>query len=150
MQDVSRDNYKERISPSVLNRLRMLLVLALIFLVLAIYHLVVDTSEWRWALIGLAMGMVIGGLLTIFDDYVWHEGEARVVRDTNVLATILLVLYIIFTISRNQILDDWITRPASLGMTTAWLSVGVMLVRIHRMRREITQVLKQQFMPKKS
>lgn len=150
MNEDVREEYKERISPSVLNRLRILMVMAVIFLVLAIYHLVVDSSQWRWALIGLAMGMGIGALLTIFDDYVWHEGEARVVRETNVIATILLIAYIIFTMSRNQILDDWITRPDALAMTTAWLSVGVMLVRIHRMRREITQVLKQQFLPKKS
>lgn len=129
--------HTDRVSPKVVNRLRMLLVMSLIFLVLAVWHLVIDFDQWRWALIGIGIGVAIGGLLSMFDDYVWHEGEARVVRDTNFLAVVLLVLYILFTISRNDILDDWITRPAALGMTTSWLSFGVTSVRVVLMHRDI-------------
>lgn len=139
------ENYRQRISPKLRTRLRILIVMSIVFLVLAIWHMLTDPEEWRWALIGLAIGMGIGIAMTMFDQYVWHEGEEAVVNTSNIFATVLLLLYLVFSFSKNQILDDWITRPAALGMATAWLSFGVMLVRVQRMRRDILDVLKQQF-----
>lgn len=139
------EEYKNRVSPKLITKLRILIVMSLIFLAIALWHLIRDTHEWRWALIGIALGMVIGLVMTMFDQYVWHEGEERVVNTTNIFATIMLVLYIVFSISKNEILDDWITRPTALGMATSWLSFGVLSVRSHRLRREIFSVLKDQF-----
>lgn len=139
------DNRKQRISPRLIKKLGLLLAMALIFLALAIWHLVTDFSEWRWALIGLGLGFAMGIALTMFDRYVWHEGDERVVSTSNIFGTVMLVLYVIFSIEKNDILDDWITNPNALGMTTAWLSFGVMLVRVQRMRREMEAVIRAQF-----
>lgn len=139
------EDYRQKISPKLITKLRILIVMAVVFLALAIWHMVTDPNEWRWAFVGLAIGIAIGVAMTMFDTYVWHEGEEQVVNTSNIFATIMLMLYIGFSISKNEILDDWITRPQALGMATAWLSCGVMLVRVQRMRHEIVDVLKDQF-----
>lgn len=139
------DTYKQHVSPKLITKLRILILLSLIFLGIAVWHLVRDTNEWRWALVGIALGIVIGVAMTMFDQYVWNENEEHVANTSNIFATVMLVLYIVFSISKNEILDDWITKPAALGMATSWLSFAVLSVRARRLRREIIQVLKDQF-----
>lgn len=142
-----RNEIRGRISPKLVNKLRIFIVMALIFLVLAVWHLVGDPDEWRWALLGIAMGGAIGVALTMFDQYAWNDDEDRVATSSNILAFIMLGIYIIFSITKDEILDDWITSPAALGMVTSWLSFGVMGMRVRRMRRCIAEVLKDQFRP---
>lgn len=139
------ENYRENVSPKLKNKLRILIVMALVFLILAIRQVVQDPEEWRWAFVGVAIGIAVGMAMTMFDQYVWHEGEEAVVNSSNIFATVMLLLYIVFSITKNDILGGWITRPVALGMATAWLSFGVMAVRVQRMRHEVTDVLKEQF-----
>ena len=63
-----RESYKERIDPGVLNKLRLLVVLAVFFPGLALRPLIVGTQEWRWAPVGLGGGVGIRAALPVFGD----------------------------------------------------------------------------------
>lgn len=137
-----REEYREQVSSQLVNKQRILIVMSLIFLVISIWHLVQDSHEWRWALAGIALGIIIGLIMTMFDQYVWNEDEGQVVTSSNIFATVMLVLYIIFMLTKDNILDDWITQPAALTMATSWLSLAALLTRIRRLRRELFEVMK--------
>lgn len=139
-----REEYRDHVSSKLVRKLRILIVMSLIFLAISIWHMVQDPHEWRWALVGIGIGIIVGLIMTMFDQYVWHEGEGQVVDSSNIFATVMLVLYIIFALTKNNILDDWITQPEALAMTTSWLSLAVLLVRVRKLRREILEVLVKQ------
>lgn len=140
-----REVFSKYVSSKLVTKLKMLVAVSLVFLAISLWHLVEDPHEWRWAIVGTAIGIAVGLAMTMFDRYAWHENEEQVVDSSNIFATVMLVLYIGFSMTKDNILDDWITQPAALAMATSWLSLGVLLIRVQRLRNEILDVLKTQF-----
>lgn len=139
-----KHHYLKRISSDVLSKYKLLFTLAVIFLIIAVWNLIWNFEEWSWAILGLAVGVIIGHAMTLFDQYIWQEGEDRVVSVSNRMASVVLILYLLFTFTEEEnILAEWISRPEAVRMAAAWITVGALGERVFRMRKVVLEMVRQ-------
>ena len=138
-----RNRARTVIDTSIVWQMRIYLVLALIFLVLFVRHIVLgDISLWAAAL-SLIAGYAIGAVLVRGQHLSWDTDARQIAKSSTVIGTALLVVYILFAIFKDEVLHRMlgISNPALLGAIGSGISAGVMIGRVLRTRRGIVAVL---------
>lgn len=126
-------------------QLRIYFLLMLVFLGLTIKHLVSDEVNPLWVVPGVIVGVAIGALLTGPVSFAWDQDIRQIVRNTNVVATVLLVVYVLFAFTKSRILGSWIDDPAVVGLLSSSLTFGTMWTRIQRTWHGAQRALKDAF-----
>jgi uncharacterized membrane protein len=119
-------------------RLRLYAVIFLIMLVIVIVDIVRGFVSVPLALLGLAIGTILGLVLGRMYRLSWDGAGSKVIAQIDWLGGVILGLYIVFAIFRNQLFGHWVTG-AVLGAFTLSLTAGTMLGRVvstaHGIRR---------------
>lgn len=133
------------VTPKLRNQLRIFFALFVVFIGIALWHVIADRVNPIWLLPGLALGAGLGWLVSGPVTFSWDATTSQVVRHSNWMATVILVLYIAFAITKSWLLEPWISDPAALGVVTSAITAGAMYVRIGRTRRGIVNAVEEAF-----
>lgn len=127
----------------LLFRLRRLAIIFLIITGVLIYELSHHYIAGYLALFGFMLGMVIGLLVSRrMHNISWDAETNKAVTKMDRLGIIILVVYLLFAISRHWILSHWLQGYA-LSAFSLSVAAGGMLGRLWNTRQKIRQVLKQ-------
>lgn len=127
----------------LLFRLRRLAIIFLIITGVLIYELSQHYIAGYLALFGFMLGMVIGLLVSRrMHNISWDAETNKAVTKMDRLGIVILVLYLLFAISRHWILSHWLQGYALTAFSLS-VAAGGMLGRLWNTRQKIRQVLKQ-------
>ena len=127
----------------LLFRLRRLAIIFLIITGVLIYELSHHYIAGYLALFGFMLGMVIGLLVSRrMHNISWDAETNKAVTKMDRLGIIILVLYLLFAISRHWILSHWLQGYALTAFSLS-VAAGGMLGRLWNTRQKIRKVLKQ-------
>jgi protein-S-isoprenylcysteine O-methyltransferase Ste14 len=96
------------------------------------------------AFFGFMLGMVIGILVSRrMHNISWNAETNKAVTKMDRIGIIILVLYLLFAISRHWILSHWLHGYALTAFSLS-VAAGGMLGRLWTTRQKIRQILKQE------
>lgn len=136
-----RDLWDQLVHRSLRVQLRIFLVIFAITLVVTIERVVTGHVNVFWAAGGFVAGIVIGAILARSKPLAWDATAQQVVASNTVIATVLLVLYIVFAIEKGEILDAWLHNARIVGVTGMAITCGVMWGRLRATFHGIRGVL---------
>jgi hypothetical protein len=138
-----RKEVKRFVHRKLLFRLRRLAIIFLIITGVVIYEVSHNYIAVYLAVIGFMIGMVIGLLVSKrMHNISWDAATSKAVTKMDRLGIIILVLYILFAISRHWILSHWLQGYA-LSAFSLSVAAGGMLGRLWTTRQKVRQVLRQ-------
>lgn len=128
----------------LLFRLRRLAIIFFIITGVLLYEISHNYIAGYLALFGFMLGMVIGLLVARrMHTISWNAETSKAVTKMDRLGIIILVLYLLFAISRHWILSHWLQGYA-LSAFSLSVAAGGMLGRLWTTRQKIRQILKQE------
>jgi len=128
----------------LLFRLRRLAIIFLIITVILIYEISHNYNAIYIAVIGFITGMIIGILVSRrMHTISWNSEINKAVTKMDRLGIIILVLYILFAISRHWILSHWLQGYALTALSLS-IAAGGMLGRFWNTRQKVKQILRQE------
>lgn len=141
MNEESRWARARRLRPlvdrSLIVQYRLFGILALVFLGLFVRDLVHSDITVGAGVLALLAGYAMGMILTRGTVFDWNQQTRKVVKQTNVVGIILLVLYLLFIVEKSAVLGSLlnIDDPRRIGAIGTGISAGVMIGRvIHSVR----------------
>lgn len=136
-----RDLWDQLVHRSLRVQVRIFLVIFTITLILTFERVVTGHVNALWAVAGFAAGLVIGVILARSKPLAWDATSQQVVASNTVIATVLLVLYLIFVIVKGDILDAWFHNARIVGVTGMAITCGIMWGRLRATFHGIRGVL---------
>lgn len=128
----------------LLFRLRRLAVIFLIITGVLIYEVSQNYAAGFFAIFGLLVGMIIGLLVSRrMHNISWDIETNKAVTKMDRIGIIILVLYLLFAISRHWIFSHWLQGYA-LSAFSLSVASGGMLGRLWNTRQKIRQILKRE------
>lgn len=128
----------------LLFRLRRLAIIFIIITAILIYEISQHYSAGYLAGLGFLLGIVIGLLVgRRMHNISWDAATNKAVTKMDRLGIIILILYILFAISRHWILSHWLQGYALTAFSLS-IAAGGMLGRLWTTRQRIRQVLKEE------
>lgn len=128
----------------LLFRLRRLAVIFLIITGILIYELSHNYTAIFLAVSGFIIGMIIGILVSRrMHNISWDAETSKAVTKMDRLGIIILVLYLLFVISRHWIFSHWL-HGYSLTAFSLSIAAGGMLGRLWNTRQKVRQILKEE------
>lgn len=132
-----------KIDKKLIKKIKMLLLILFIMAGVLIYEILLSHINPLWILLGLSIGFIIGAIIGRIISVQWHEEDSKVIGRLDLLGGIILVIYIILSISRHWLFAHWFTGPALTAFTVSFIN-GVMLGRLFNLRFHIKRVLIEQ------
>jgi len=111
---------------------------SLVFIV--IYHILVDHVRSFFPLLALGLGFVLGLLIARMFQISWDHGAKKAISHMDEFGIIILVLYVVFEIYRDEIIEHFVHGPAVVATSFALLA-GVMIGRLVGIRGRIKEVV---------
>ena len=128
----------------LLFRLRRLAIIFLIITGVLIYEVSHNYIAGYIAIFGFLLGMLIGLLVARrMHNISWDAETNKAVTKMDRLGIIILVLYLLFALSRHWIFSHWFQGYA-LSAFSLSVAAGGMLGRLWTTRQKIRQILKQE------
>lgn len=131
---------KKHIDVKLINRLRIFIIMYVALLAYMIYD--ISTHAFNpWLIIAAFIGgVIIGYLAGRMFDIRWHEETSKVVARLDKIGVIILILYIAFSVAREQIFSLWF-QGAFLTAFSLTFGTGAILGRLLMMSKNIKKVL---------
>lgn len=129
------------ISRSLLIQLRVFGVIFLGMLAALVYDGVTGQVTWLWAALGLALGLVIGGVLSRMYALTYDEEARHVVGRIDWVGGVILLLYLVFVSLRGRMFTPLIDAAQLAGFLLA-VSAGTLLGRLVGTSRGVWRVLR--------
>ena len=127
----------------LLFRLRRLAIIFLIITAILIYEVSDNYKAGYIAIFGFMTGMIIGLLVARrMHTISWDAETNKAVTKMDRIGIIILVLYLLFAITRHWILSNWLHGYALSAFSLSF-AAGGMLGRLWTTRQKIRQILKQ-------
>ena len=128
----------------LLFRLRRLAIIFLIITGVVIYEVSKNYIAGILPIDGFLLGMIIGLLVARrMHNITWDTETRKTVTKMDRFGIIILVLYLLFAISRRWIFSHWLQGYA-LSAFSLSVAAGGMLGRLWTTRQKIRQILKQE------
>ena len=126
----------------LLFRLRRLAVFFLVATGILIYEVSHDYIALYLALAGFALGFSIGYVVgKRMHTISWNEEASKVIGKMDRVGIVILVIYLLFAISRRWIFSHWLEGHA-LSAFVLSISCGAIISRLWFVRRKIREELK--------
>ena len=147
-----RKEVAQFVHKKLLFRLRRLAIIFLIITSILIYEISHDYIAGYLAVAGFIIGYIIGLIVSKrMHNISWDAATTKAVTKMDRIGIIILIVYILFAISRHWIFSHWLHGYA---LTAFSLSVGAggMLGRFWNTRQKIRRILKREgfLYPKKT
>lgn len=138
----SRKEIAAFVHKKLLFRLRRLAVFFIVITAILIYEISVNYIAGYLAMGGLIIGFIIGYIVAKrMHKISWNEEAAKVVGKMDRIGVTILVIYILFSISRRWIFSHWIGGHA-LSAFLLSISCGALISRLWFIRKKIRATLK--------
>lgn len=138
----SRKEVAAFVHKKLLFRLRRLALFFVIVTAILIYEISKNYIAGILALAGFFIGFLIGYVVgKRMHTILWDEGATKVVGKMDTIGIIILVIYLLFAISRRWIFSHWLEGHA-LGAFVLSISCGAIISRLWFIRKKIREVLK--------
>ena len=124
----------------MLNRLKMFAILGIIMLGATFYEIIAGQIAWWLALSGLIIGLLIGLIYGNITPIVWNQEYSKVITKLDRTSFVIIIIYILFSISRKYLVRLWIHGPALLAFmfaTTAGIMIGRLIVMSLRIEKRL-------------
>jgi len=107
------------------------------------YEIIIGQIIWWLALIGSTIGLIIGLIYGNITPIVWDQEYSKVITKLDRTSFLIIIVYILFSISRKYLVRLWIHGPALLAFMFA-TTAGIMIGRLIVMSLRIQKVLESQ------
>lgn len=131
---------KKHIDRKLFTRLKIFFVIVIVLSALIIYDISEGILGINLAFLGYILGLIMGFIASRMFLISWHKESAKVVSRLDAIGIVILLLYIVFALSRRWIFGHWLTGSALTAFTFSILA-GIMLGRFLGMRLNIRKVL---------
>jgi len=129
------------IDPRIIKRLRIYMIIAMVILFVIIFEVSQGIFNVLLTIAGVFVGMMIGIIVSRMFHISWDEESNIVISNIDWIGAVILVFYIIFTLTRTYFLGYWI-EGTPLFATILSLTAGTMLGRIIGTRHVVNKILK--------
>lgn len=136
-------NLQHKIHRQLKLRLIFYFCVLCIALAIAIYHILQDWVNVFFPAIGLFLGIVIGVYLSRIHKITWDKRAKKVISQMDTIGILMFIVYVVFTIYREQIIDQFIHGPAVVAVSFSLLA-GIMYGRISGVQGKIKEVFREQ------
>ena len=126
--DITREHLDSHVHPRLRRRVRIYLVLSLGIIIAIVYRIIAHDGGVLYPAAALAIGIIIGILLSRMFNVSWDKDAEKVVSRIDIYGTILLVAYIIFEISGEHLIRQWFSSSEALTLILS-LAGGAVLGR---------------------
>jgi hypothetical protein len=138
----SGKNAKKHVERKLVRRLWIFFVVFIALSAVIVYEVSHDYLEGAACVGAIMMGMLIGGIFVRRKRIYWEEETSTVIARMDRIGIALLVIYILFIVSRHILLHNWL-HGRQLTAFSISLTAGAMLGRFLSIRSQIRQILKQ-------
>jgi hypothetical protein len=135
-----RYNPQKHLDPKLRRRLTLYYFIALVLVVIAIFHIIRDHVSTLYPLLSLAIGIGLGALASRMFHITWDHGARQAISRFDTYGIVILVFYIAFEAFRNDIIGYFIHGPSVVATSFA-LFAGTMIGRLIGMRGRIREVV---------
>lgn len=140
----NRPNHRKERSREVINHIdRRLLIYSVIFVVLfiaGVAEVLLGTIRPLTALTGFARGLLVGLVLSNMHNITWDPSGSKVTAGLDWLGGIILVIYLVFVVTRNWLFGFWL-HGHTLTVFTLTVVSGTMLGRVAGIGRHVRQII---------
>jgi hypothetical protein len=143
MQQPAKTKLRDYVHKRLKRKMYFYTALFVIMLLVSLYDILMQYIDTLLASIGWALGIVIGYISGRAHKVLWHPEEELVITKRDRTGIAVLIIYIMFALSRSWILGHWFTG----NMLTAFIFcivAGIRFGRILRLYRRIKKTLAQQ------
>ncbi len=139
----SRKEVAAFVHRKLLLRLRRLALFFIIVTAILIYEISKNYIAGILALAGFLIGFIIGFIVAKrMHKITWDVEASKVVGKMDTIGIIILVIYLLFAISRRWFFSHWLEGHA-LGAFVLSISCGAIISRLWFIRQKIREVLKE-------
>ncbi|MFH0836516.1 MAG: hypothetical protein V1870_00125 [Candidatus Aenigmatarchaeota archaeon] len=135
-----RNQRKQFIDKGLLRRFRIYMVFLFIFLAVIVYDIFTNVIGLPLLVVGIAIGIAVGFFVGRMFDIRWHEENSKVISRMDKIGVVIIVVYLIFAVFRNQIFSLWIAGPTAGAFGFCFIA-GMFIGRIWRMHIVISNIL---------
>lgn len=150
MRDFTRKSWTERkaltkdarqhVDPKLRRSLRLFLVISAVLLAVVIYETIRDHTSVGYVALGLIAGISVGILLSRMYEISWDHGGQRATYRIDIIGGIVLVLYVLFSFFRSNLVGFFVQGQSVAAISMAVLAGG-MFGRVLGSGRMIVRVL---------
>ncbi len=123
-------------------RVRLYLGISVAIIIAISYRVVVHGGGVTYPVVAFAIGLGVGALLSRMFTVSWDKDAEKVVSRMDIYGTILLIVYIIFELFGEHLIEQWFSGPEVLTVILS-LAGGAVLGRGLGMSRKMLQVLRE-------
>jgi len=121
-------------------RLTVYFIISFALVGIVIYHIIVDQVSTFFPLLGLAIGVGIGVVMSRMFHITWDHGAKKAISHMDEFGILILVVYIVFAFYRDDIIGRLVHGPAFVATSFAVLT-GLMIGRLIGIRDRIKVVV---------
>jgi hypothetical protein len=130
-----------RVDRAILLRLRVYAVVFAVVLVIAAAEVALrDSHPWWQAGVGLVLGVGVGILASRTVHLRWDDFEQRVVGRLDAVGVVVLLLYVVFSLTRSRLVGQWVDGDAVAPVSLSVLA-GAMLGQVLGVRRGVRRLM---------
>src|ERR1700744_1765087 len=116
MAELTRTHLDEHVHRRLRNRVRIYLGLAVVIVFVIAYRLIFEGGNLLYPLIALALGLVIGIVVSRMFSISWDTDSEKVVSRMDIYGTLFLVAYVAFEITGEYFIRQWFSGPEVLDV----------------------------------
>ena len=135
-------NAKQYVEKKLINRLRLFFLLFTLLIIVISYEVSRGYLNVSSVIGAMMIGMMIGAAFVRRKRIYWEEETSTVIARMDKIGIWLLVVYILFAVTRHFALERWF-HGQQLTAFSFSLAAGAMLGRLLSVRSQIRQILKE-------
>lgn len=143
MQEPAKVKLRNYVHKRLKRKMYFYVILFIIMLIVSLYDILMKYIDALMASGGWAIGIGIGYLSARTHKVLWNAENEQVITKRDKTGIIVLVVYIVFAISRRWIFEHWLQGNMLTAFTFAIIT-GVRFGRILRLYGRIKKVLGEQ------
>jgi hypothetical protein len=124
-------------------RLRLYFLIAFVLVAIFLFNIFRGQLVASYGILGMVAGIIVGIFSSRMYHISWNKDSEKVVGKLDLYGIIVLILYVLFEIFRDNIVT-YITHGFEVGTIGFAVLAGIMIGRVMGTRGKITQVLKEQ------
>ena len=140
-------NQRQTAQNHIHKRLRLQLMIfalvAIIMLGIVIFDVFTNSLSFLLAILGIAIGLIIGFFVGKMYIIKWHEETEKVIVSMDRTSVIIILLYIAFRVFEKSLFSPYI-NSSMLGAFTFSILAGIIFGRFVSMRTRTKKILKEQ------
>ncbi len=138
----TKKHYTKYVHKSLQVRFGIYVIVSALLLIVFIVRIVLSRINVFLPVGGFLAGGLLGIFLTRIYKIDWDENANKVMFRLDLYSIIILILYIVFEIYREKIVEQFVNGPA-VAITSFSVLTGIIIGRVLGMRRKIIGILEE-------